>query len=206
MYTKSAVSESSIALGRLSLTFLPLGLSLWNLAHSFIMFMSPKGSAYSRGQAYNFSWLSAMSKNGHLRSFFSSFGRHLASKSLSRPAMSVFNKKQEFEQRKRIKQFDDFWVCPYRFDFASGCRCHRKFCSHKILQPLYNFLENYAAQRHNFSGNYAAARKFCRSSSARQTSLLLAFLSLDKTGALQRAKIQVLWDMSSGLCGGEFHP
>ena len=28
------------------------------------------------------------------------------------------NKKQEFEQRKRIKLFDNFWVRAYRFDFA----------------------------------------------------------------------------------------
>ena len=41
LYTKSAVSESSIALGRLNLTFLPLGLSLRNLAH--FMFMATKG-------------------------------------------------------------------------------------------------------------------------------------------------------------------
>ena len=39
---KSAVSENSIALGRLNLTFLPLRLSLWNLAHLFIMFMATK--------------------------------------------------------------------------------------------------------------------------------------------------------------------
>ena len=44
LYTKSAVSESSIALRRLNLTFLPLRLSLWNLAHLFIMFMAPKVS------------------------------------------------------------------------------------------------------------------------------------------------------------------
>ena len=42
LYTKSAVSESSIVLGRLHLTFLPLRLSLWNLAHLFIMFMATK--------------------------------------------------------------------------------------------------------------------------------------------------------------------
>ena len=40
--TKSAVFKSSIALGRLYLTLLPLGLSLWNLAHLFIMFMATK--------------------------------------------------------------------------------------------------------------------------------------------------------------------
>ena len=38
LYTKTAVSESSIALARLNLTFLPLGLSLWNLAHLFQCF------------------------------------------------------------------------------------------------------------------------------------------------------------------------
>ena len=40
--------------------------------------------------------------------FFSAFGCHLASKSLSWPAMPVSIKKQEFELRKRIKLFDDF--------------------------------------------------------------------------------------------------
>ena len=50
--------------------------------------------------------------------FFSALGCHLARKSLSWPAMSLSNKKQEFEQRKRIKLFDDFWVRAYRFDFA----------------------------------------------------------------------------------------
>ena len=50
--------------------------------------------------------------------FFSALECHLARKSLSWPAMSVSNKKQEFEQRKRIKRFDDFWVRAYRFDFA----------------------------------------------------------------------------------------
>ena len=50
--------------------------------------------------------------------FSSALGCHLASKSLSWPAMPVSNKKQEFEQRKRIKLFDDFWVRAYRFDFA----------------------------------------------------------------------------------------
>ena len=33
--------------------------------------------------------------------------------------MPVFNKKQEFEQRKLLKLFDDFSVRAYRFDFAS---------------------------------------------------------------------------------------
>ena len=42
LYTKTAVSESSMALGRFNLTFLSLGLSLWNLAHLFIMFMATK--------------------------------------------------------------------------------------------------------------------------------------------------------------------
>ena len=39
---KTAVSESSIALARLNLTFFPPGLSLWNLPHLFIMFMATK--------------------------------------------------------------------------------------------------------------------------------------------------------------------
>ena len=78
----------------------------------------PWALAYSRDRPYNFSCLSAVSKNRRFRSFFSALGCHLARKSLSWPAMSVSNKKQEFEQRKRIKLFDDFWVRAYRFDFA----------------------------------------------------------------------------------------
>ena len=44
LYTKTAVSKSSIALGlgTLKLTFLSFGLSFWNLAHLFIMFMATK--------------------------------------------------------------------------------------------------------------------------------------------------------------------
>ena len=78
----------------------------------------PWALAYSRDRPYNFSCLSALSKNGCFRSFFSDLGCHLASKSLSWPAMPVSNKKQEFEQWKRIKLFNDFWVRAYRFDFA----------------------------------------------------------------------------------------
>ena len=37
---KTALSESSITLARLNLTFLPLGLTPWNLAHSFMMFLA----------------------------------------------------------------------------------------------------------------------------------------------------------------------
>ena len=69
-------------------------------------------------ERYNLSCLSAMSKNGRLRSFSSALGYHLARKSLWWPTMLVSNKKQEFEQRKRIKLFDDFWVRAYRFDFS----------------------------------------------------------------------------------------
>ena len=78
----------------------------------------PWGLAYSRDRPYNFSWLSAMLKNGRLRSFILGFGCHLESKSLSLPTMPISNKKQEFEQRKRNKLFDDFRVRAYRFDFA----------------------------------------------------------------------------------------
>ena len=78
----------------------------------------PWALAYSRDRPYNFSCLSAVSKNRRFRSFFSALGYHLARKSLSWPAMSVSNKKEEFEHRKRIKLFDDFWVRAYRFDFA----------------------------------------------------------------------------------------
>ena len=59
-----------------------------------------------------------VSKNRRFRSFFWALGYHLARKSLSWPAMSVSNKKEEFEHRKRTKLFDDFWVRAYRFDFA----------------------------------------------------------------------------------------
>ena len=78
----------------------------------------PWALAYSRDRPYNLSCLSAMSKNGRLRSFSSALGCYLARKSLSWPAMLVSNKKQEFEQRKRIKLFDDFWVRAYRLDFS----------------------------------------------------------------------------------------
>ena len=117
-----------------------------------------------------------------------------------------------------IEQFDSFSLLKLLFLVRNWhCRCHRKFCSWEILQLLYNFLGNYAARRHNFLGNYAArrhnflgnyaaARKFCRSSSARQTSFFLAFLSLDKSGNLHRAKIQVWWGLSSSFRGGECHP
>ena len=43
----------------------------------------PWALVYSCDRPYNFSCLSAMSKNGRLRSFFSALGCHLASKSLS---------------------------------------------------------------------------------------------------------------------------
>ena len=78
----------------------------------------PWALAYSRDRPYNFSCLSPVSKNRRFRSFFSALGSHFASKSLSWPAMPVSYKKKEFEQRKRIKLFDDFWVRAYRFDFA----------------------------------------------------------------------------------------
>ena len=82
------------------------------------VFWRPWALAYSRNRSYNFSCLSAMSKNSHLRSFSSALGCHLARKSLLWPAMPVSNKKQEFEQRKRRELFDDFWVHAYRFNFA----------------------------------------------------------------------------------------
>ena len=78
----------------------------------------PWALAYSCDQPYNFSCLSAVSKNRRFSSFFSALGCHLARRSFSWPGMQVSNKKQEFEQRKRIKLFDDFWVRAYRFDFA----------------------------------------------------------------------------------------
>ena len=55
----------------------------------------PWALAYSRDRPYNFSCLSALSKNCRLRSFFSALGCHLARESLSWPAMSVSDKKQE---------------------------------------------------------------------------------------------------------------
>ena len=81
----------------------------------------------------------------------------------------------------------------------------QEFLQLENFAALHNFPGNYAAQRHNFLENYAAAGKFCRSSTARQTLLFPAFLSSDKTGALHRAQIQVWWDLSSSLCGDEFH-
>ena len=72
--------------------------------------------AYSRDRPYNFSCLSAMSKTAVFAVNFLSFGCHLARKSHSSPAMPVSYKKQKFEQRKRIKLFDDFWMRAYWFD------------------------------------------------------------------------------------------
>ena len=80
----------------------------------------PWALTYSRDRPYNSSCLSAVSKNRRFSSFFSTLGCHMARKSFSWPAMPVSNKKQEFEQRKRIKRVDDFWVRAYRFDFAPG--------------------------------------------------------------------------------------
>ena len=85
---------------------------------------------------------------------------------------------------------------------VTGNSAARKFCS-----CCNNFLGNYAARIGIISeeimpqlGNFAAP--------PRQDKLhfLLAFLSLDKTGTLHRAKIQVWWDLSSSFCGGECHP
>ena len=56
---KTAVSESSMALGRFNLTFLSLGQSLWNLAHLFIMFMAAKLASeiliFAKGLSYGLS-------------------------------------------------------------------------------------------------------------------------------------------------------
>ena len=54
----------------------------------------PWALAYSRDRPYNLSCLSAMSKNGRLRSFSSALGCYLARKSLWWPTMLVSNKKQ----------------------------------------------------------------------------------------------------------------
>ena len=81
----------------------------------------PWALAYSPDRPYNFHacQLQRCRKNAVLAVFFSqASGCHLARKSLSWTAMPVSNKKQEFEQPKRIKLFDDFWVRAYRFDFA----------------------------------------------------------------------------------------
>ena len=63
--TKMAVSKSSIALARLNLTFLPLALSLWNLAHLFIMFMATNLASDFLIFAYGLSYgLSKSKKRG----------------------------------------------------------------------------------------------------------------------------------------------
>ena len=71
-------------------------------------FVASLGAGVQRDRPYDFSCLSAVSKNHRFRSFFSAMGCHLASKSLLWPAMPVSIKKQEFELRKRIKLFNDF--------------------------------------------------------------------------------------------------
>ena len=90
----------------------------------------PKALAYSRDRPYNFSCLSVVSKNRRFSQFFLGFGVSFGEE-ISWPTMPVSNKKQEFEQRKRIKLFDDFWVRAYRFDFAPRRhgRCKQLICS-----------------------------------------------------------------------------
>ena len=46
----------------------------------------------------------------------------LSSKTLQWSAVPASKKKQEFEQRKQFKTFDDFSVRAYRFDLALGPR------------------------------------------------------------------------------------
>ena len=82
----------------------------------------PWALAYSCDQPSNFSCPSAVLKNGHLGSYFWGLEYHLASKTLYWPAMSVSNKKQEFEQRKQMKLLDDSRVHANPLDFASGRR------------------------------------------------------------------------------------
>ena len=55
----------------------------------------PWALTYSRDRPYNFSCMSAVSKNRRFAVLFSALGCHLARKSLSWPAMQVSNKKQE---------------------------------------------------------------------------------------------------------------
>ena len=92
---------------------LPVSWRLWTLA-------------YSRHRPYNFSCPSAMSKNCPSLPFFLGFGCHLVTKSFLWPAMSISNPKQEFEQRKRMKLYDDFWVRAYRFDIDPGRRARAR--------------------------------------------------------------------------------
>ena len=54
----------------------------------------PWALVYSRDRPYNFSCLSAVSKNRRFSTFFSALGCHLARKSFWWPAMPVSNKKQ----------------------------------------------------------------------------------------------------------------
>ena len=83
-------------------------------------FVASLGAGVQPRSTVQRSYLSAVSKNRRFSSFFLGFGYHLARKSLSWPAMPISNKKQEFQQRKRNKLFDDFCVCAYQFDFARG--------------------------------------------------------------------------------------
>ena len=77
----------------------------------------PWALAYSHNRLYTFHVCQLCRKTA-VFAVFSALGCHLARKSLSGPAMPVSNKKQDFEQRKRIELFDDFWVRAYRFDFG----------------------------------------------------------------------------------------
>ena len=67
--------------------------------------------------------VSGVEKKRRFGSIFLAPGCHLARKSLSWTAMPVSNKKQEFEQRKRIKLFDDFWVRTYQWGFCELRHC-----------------------------------------------------------------------------------
>ena len=79
----------------------------------------PWALAYSRDRPYNFSCLSAVWKNRCFRSFFSRlWGVIWRGKAFGDQRCQFLTRKKEFEQRKRLKLFDDFWVRAYRFDFA----------------------------------------------------------------------------------------
>ena len=78
-------------------------------------FVASWALAYSRNRPCNFSCLLAVSTNCRLCSFSRLWGGIWRGKSF-RDQQRQFrsNKKKEFELRKRIKLFDDFWV-PIRF-------------------------------------------------------------------------------------------
>ena len=78
----------------------------------------PWALAYSRDRPYNFSCLSAVSKNRRFRSFFSAVGVIWRGKAFRDQQCQFLTRNKSLSSENESKLFDDFWVRAYRFDFA----------------------------------------------------------------------------------------